>query len=278
MSKKRIFPFGYRMQDGKIEIDLQEAELVRQIFQGYSSGKTMPELAASAEGTGISYREGTAKWNKNMVFRILEDQRYLGQEGYPAVIDQEIFDAAAARHREKGRKSSILLPREIRDKLCCPQCGRTLCRACLNQGKVTWRCSDCGWESSWIGDREILRQVTANLNRILTQPELVLIQKEEENHFSLKAMRLTYEINRKLGDPRSDPGQLLGLIQACAQEKYNSCKSGTGHWANDRLSSLLAQHQPSEAFNPALFREIVSKVLITPQAMVSLQLINQVII
>ena len=80
MSKKRVFPFGYQMREGQIMVNPQEAELVLEIFEQYRQGKTTPELAASAMLQGIPYREGTAEWNKNMVFQMWGVRRYMGSK------------------------------------------------------------------------------------------------------------------------------------------------------------------------------------------------------
>ena len=70
-------PFGYRMTLGEITILPEEAELVRFIFQGYSTGATLGELTKALCRQEIPYYEGRS-WNKNMVSRILEDSRYIG--------------------------------------------------------------------------------------------------------------------------------------------------------------------------------------------------------
>ena len=162
MSKKRIFPFGYQMRDGQILVNPQEARLVREIFEQYRLGKTTPELAASAMLQGVPYREGTATWNKNMVCRILDDARYTGTEEYPPIVEQALYDAVCAR-RSGGRKKEVILPKEIREKIACPKCGRTLCRTACRNGKITWGCPDCGWESGWLEDSQVLQQITAIL-------------------------------------------------------------------------------------------------------------------
>ena len=132
MSKKRIFPFGYQMREGQIMVNPQEAELVLEIFEQYRQGKTTPELAASAMLQGIPYREGTAEWNKNMVCRILDDSRYMGSEEYPPIVEQELYQAVRIR-RAAGRKKEAVLPKEVREKIVCPRCGRTLCRTACRQ-------------------------------------------------------------------------------------------------------------------------------------------------
>lgn len=73
---------------GEITILPEEAELVRFIFQCYSTGATLGELTKALCRQEIHYYAGRT-WNKNMVSRILEDGRYIGEKGYPALIEPE---------------------------------------------------------------------------------------------------------------------------------------------------------------------------------------------
>ena len=95
-------PFGYRMTLGEITIQPEEAELVRFIFQGYSTGATLGELTKALCRQEIPYYEGRT-WNKNMVSRILEDSRYIGEKGYPALIEPEQLRAAAEKRTARAR-------------------------------------------------------------------------------------------------------------------------------------------------------------------------------
>ena len=95
-------PFGYRMTLGEITILPEEAELVRFIFQGYSTGATLGELTKALCRQEIPYYEGRT-WNKNMVSRILEDSRYIGEKGYPALIEPEHLRAAAEKRTARAR-------------------------------------------------------------------------------------------------------------------------------------------------------------------------------
>ena len=94
-------PFGYRMTLGEITIQPEEAELVRFIFQGYSTGATLGELTKALCRQEIPYYEGRT-WNKNMVSRILEDSRYIGEKGYPALIEPEQLRTAAEKRTARA--------------------------------------------------------------------------------------------------------------------------------------------------------------------------------
>ena len=110
-------PFGYRMTLGEITIQPEEAELVRFIFQGYSTGATLGELTKTLCRQKIPYYEGRT-WNKNMVSRILEDERYIGEKGYPALIEPEQLRAAAEKRTARARPPQKTPAQKALRRLC----------------------------------------------------------------------------------------------------------------------------------------------------------------
>ena len=107
-------PFGYRMEMGEIVLHSQEAEVVEYIFLQYIAGATYNTLVAELRNQLIPYDEGKA-WNKNMVARILEDTRYTGQSGYPAIIQQEMLERALEKRSAKqAPNQKTNAPPEIR--------------------------------------------------------------------------------------------------------------------------------------------------------------------
>lgn len=77
-------PYGYKIVDGKAEIDEEQAGVVRALFEGYISGLA---LKVAAEQAGLNIYHGSAG-------RMLRNTHYLGDEYYPAIIDRALFDKA----------------------------------------------------------------------------------------------------------------------------------------------------------------------------------------
>lgn len=71
-------PFGYRLVDGILQIDEQEAEIVRYIFDSYLNGRSKDEIAADLIGMGISTRDKKDRWQYTSVDYILKNERYIG--------------------------------------------------------------------------------------------------------------------------------------------------------------------------------------------------------
>lgn len=128
MDKKRRFPFGYHMIDGQIDLDAAEALVVRFIYQKYSEGISVPKLMERLPVLNVPYREGS-NWNKNMICRILDNATYLGNNEYPQIIEESLFEQVSSRRSiiQNGKLNSSL--KSVREKICCIKCGQKLARS-----------------------------------------------------------------------------------------------------------------------------------------------------
>lgn len=101
MAGNRKLPFGYRMGRGEITENPVEADAVREIFQRYLAGASYAALVGHLRDAGPAY-DGDKPWNKNMVARILENTKYTGNSGFPAVIPAEAFERAQTQRKERA--------------------------------------------------------------------------------------------------------------------------------------------------------------------------------
>lgn len=99
MLKNRSIPFGYCMVNGKYALNAPEAEAVRKIFAEYIGGKSLKTIAAEMQ---IPYNTGKAVWNKNMVCRVIENTKYIGEDGFPKIISDKDFIRAAEIKAERN--------------------------------------------------------------------------------------------------------------------------------------------------------------------------------
>lgn len=118
MGRNRKQPFGYGMEKGKVVIHTGESTWVKHLYREYIAGVPMRGLAEYMQGTGVSYEEGK-KWNINMIARILSDERYIGADGYPVIITEDMLQAAA----EKREKKAPAVQRTEAQKVLRRKCG-----------------------------------------------------------------------------------------------------------------------------------------------------------
>ena len=84
-------PRGYKIENGKVVIDTEEEALVKRIFELYLSGMSLDRIS---EETGLGLTHGP-------ISRILANEKYLGDDFYPAIISRELFDEVAKVRKER---------------------------------------------------------------------------------------------------------------------------------------------------------------------------------
>ena len=85
-------PFGYIIVDGKAVVDEATAEQVRNVYLNYLSGLSLVDAAKRA---GLNMRHCGVK-------NMLQNKHYLGDDFYPQIIDNEIFNAAKMELSERS--------------------------------------------------------------------------------------------------------------------------------------------------------------------------------
>lgn len=98
----RKLPYGYRMEMGETCINEEEATYVKQIFSDYLDGASFKSIAEELTGHSITF-DGEKPWNKNMVARLLSDERYTGKAGFPEIIPIEVLDKAVAKRQAQKK-------------------------------------------------------------------------------------------------------------------------------------------------------------------------------
>jgi len=111
MLKNRSIPFGYCMVNGKYALNASEADAVRKIFADYIGGKSLRIIATEME---IPYNVGKNKWNINMVCRVLENIKYLGNDKFPRIISNEDYENVARIKSERNTYRKPAPQEEIR--------------------------------------------------------------------------------------------------------------------------------------------------------------------
>ena len=101
MIKNRSIPFGYCVINGKYALNVHESKAVQKIFSDYIGGKSLKTIAAEMQ---IPYNANKTTWNKNMVSRVLENKKYIGENGYPQIVTVEEFEQAAQIRTERSEE------------------------------------------------------------------------------------------------------------------------------------------------------------------------------
>ena len=127
-------PFGYRSENKKIYIDESQAEIVREIFEEYINGKTVPEIVADLTDRGIYYNG--KPFSCNTMYKMMKAKRYAGiyyykdklyENIFPAIISKDTFSRIQTlmAANQLGKRSTEV-EYILREKLVCGYCGKSM--------------------------------------------------------------------------------------------------------------------------------------------------------
>ena len=267
---KRKLPFGYHIRDGQIKIKENEAQAVRMIFDCYTAGMSYSRLTDKLNGQGIPYVPGK-HWNKNMVARILQDERYLGGSAYPQIITPKSFQYARAA---KPDTSSTTGCTEIKDIRILARCG--LCHGPMRrERKDRWQCPKCMDSPAGIKDSHLILRVNRLLRRLRERPDAITASPAvPSDNEAVQCVRESFI--QELDKPEFDESAATAKAIALAAARFNALSSGD--YETMRLQYILKNSKPQDGLDTGLLRQIASAILIYPNGAVSLELKNSQII
>ena len=273
--KNVTIPFGYSMKDGQIIIDTTEKVVVNRIYSDYLAGSSPDRIATALNSAGIAYRNAR-HWNKNTVYRVLDDARYRGTNEYPPILCAETWSAAAAKRKKNSCPYMDAEFLVIRKKMACSECERKLTRNWKRNKGIWWECPTCGIHTGTIEDAAIFYQVAAKLDTICQNHDLIQCPRQNEP-IVLECVRLEREFKRTVSDPTAKPTELDDLAKIVTQMKYRSIDPQGYTFATEQIKLALAPFQPGRYTSKereALFKQIVSHVLLDKNGAVQLKLKN----
>ena len=227
MGSNRKRPFGYKMELGEIAPQPQEAETVRSIYLQYLAGVSFKQLAEQLQTEDVPYDEDKS-WNKNMVARILEDDRYIGEKEFPALIPTEQFHAAQERRKEM-----------------CPEYKQTPAQKELRKL--------CG---GTVPD-SVARKVLKILNQMVDDPQIIKIETSGVPTTE-DIRRLQQELDTLLQTPPVDEDTARQKVLEVASLKLASVK--TEEYESHRLRGVFETHPKMDALDAALLKQSLRKI------------------
>lgn len=264
MKKNRYIPFGYTMRNGKLVIEQNEANVIRNIYEDYVNGSTLKEIAERLTRAGVPYSEKMTDWGKARVARIIENTKYLGDSEYDKIVDDDLFNEAVSA--KKARQISLpgnLNPEiaAVKSRVRCLECGYPMSRRSnkRNKTKVIWICSnpECG-KKVGIGDADLLEGIMRLMSRILHNESLLDPAKEDGKNGGFRS-RLQEDLESEIAEGITDEEKVARLIDAIAAESYSRLDPESEH-AAEELKRRIRRVEIRDGFNPGLFSELVQSV------------------
>lgn len=271
------------MQKGEIIAEPTESQVVKNIFKLYLGGKSMSEIARQMSISQVSYNGITFDWNKNMVKRILENEKYLGKDGYPVLIDNETFNHANARKKSKATSVNEISEelKIIRSLTYCKECGHRLSRIGGNTQTDKWDCRniECSRFNYRLTDNMIKDILLHILNAVIANPDLLDTDSEISAYTTnIKVKCQQNEINRLMDNPEIDSEKVKTEILRLAELKYDCCTYNDSPQKTEYLKELISGREQLNMLDIDLLKSCVSRILIGHFYTVEIEFINGVTI
>ena len=130
--------YGYKVENKKVVIDTERAEIVRYIFEQYSLGVYVKDIIDTLTAKGVLNRG--KPFARNTVYNILKNEKYSGiyhykdqefDKIYPQIVPMEIFERVRAKmNANKYGSRSVEVVYLLRHKLRCGYCGQPISAEC----------------------------------------------------------------------------------------------------------------------------------------------------
>ena len=245
MGTNRKQPFGYKIENGRVVIESTEAYWVLHLYRRYGLGETIRELTELMNHTGVHYDSGKP-WNKSMVARILADSRYIGERGYPQIMEPEVFWGIVEK---KQKKAPAVQKTEVQ---------RMLRRKC--DRKIT---------------PDIEHEVLYLLNRLAADPELIKTPNAPPAQ-SERLKILKTELEELLARLPVDEERTREKLQEIAVAMYEAVDPR--EYETYRMKRLFQKEQSRAELDAQLIAATISAVPVDGNGNVKLKLKNEQVI
>ena len=279
MARNRVIPFGYCMKNGERTTNPKEVYAVSTIFREYLNGSSLLQIAKLMESEKIRYTEDSDRWNKNMVKRIIENEKYLGTDKYPQIIDEDIFKRANEKRVQKATTLNLVCDdlQGIRKVTYCLECGEKLFRKTNGKGREYWNCGnpDCFKYEYRLTDQMIIGAVLTVLNTAIANPSLLEYGGEISVYSpTVDVIRQQNEINRMTDSAQIDFDRVKAEIFRLAELKYDCCTYNDSPQKTAEIKALLENHEQLNTLDIGLFKSCVNRILISHFCTIEVELIN----
>ena len=243
--ENRKLPFGYELHDGAIRTNISESGCVLWIFLTYLEGASLSEIAKELNIRGTARYNKTANWNKNMIDRILQDQRYCGDTLYPEIISSKIFQNVQ-RQRETRSHAKLQSPAQRMIRI-------------LGGGRVS---------------KTVEAGVLSTMNYLIQNPDAIQCPEPAVPDY-IQRFRAQRELDMVIDQQPVDEDRAADLIKRIAEAEYDLIDNN--EYETERLRRLFRSADPMDELSADLLQKTVAEISVEIKA-IQLTLKNHQII
>lgn len=272
--KNRTVPYGYRYENGIIVLHPQESKIVKRICKAYLDGQSLLAIATWLNEEQIEYMPEVIGWNKARLKRIIEDERYLGKEPYPVILDEETHTAMQKikeqRNTQKNidRKTDIF---QIAVPVKCPICGGRMLRRHDSRYKVQqrWLCENDECKTLIkIADSDLIKAINSILAGIT--PERIQAIGTSESEPSVAVRRVNNEIARLFDTTEMDKESLRKKLLEGISKRYEDIVNTP--YATRKIQAELVGDNSTEGVQR--INKTISEIILYTDLTVGIILLN----
>ncbi|EPR08093.1 recombinase family protein [Ruminiclostridium papyrosolvens] len=299
-------PFGYtRGNNGLPVIDEEKGVYIKKIFEMASEGISESGIISWLNQESVKTATNKSKWGRGVIYSILENKKYAGDEIFPAIVSNETLEKLNKIKREKYiryKKNSIANCTEQRanyslsGKVICEVCGGTFtrknrktktaifhlwrCRNYIKGGKVY--CRSIEIEESELEQKfiEVLNQLKKNFDTYAKDMsnsfKPAINEKITELDKELQIMLDDFQkAQRNQGDVLEAKEKIHELLKNRTKEIWKASAIDDFEYLNEKLKKELMTYEKKQLeFDGQLFRRVVKQVTFTKQNTLLFQFIN----
>ena len=290
---QRHMPFGYKMVNGIVTVESEKAELVRKMFDAYIAGVSLIQMAKDLSKQGISNANGKPFWNHGSIGKILSNRKYAGDDFYPAIVTEEMFNTVKTCREKKNAElnrntnyyaNGFASTYPFSGRLICGKCGSTFQRYTEHHNKnkkCNWKCKRYIVEnrvcckSGVVDDQQLENAFVKIMNRVLAKPEAIELRPAV--HIapqSAELKKLTLQITNKLDESSPKPSELTELLFKRAAEQYKLSAIDDFDYQTKKLKTIFQTLEPLTQFNEDLFKATIKRITVEPNGRLRFELVN----
>ena len=275
--KKRNMLFGYKVENGQKVIEEKESKIVVEIYTRYLKCETVLAIANDLTKRRIEYVPSRYEWNKPRVLRVVKDERYIGADKFPPLIDKSVFYAAQSLNSQKRTIKEDFLDKDvhrIRVPIKCSVCGSIMKRKCdcRKKNPEKWYCNnkDCR-KIIAIKDDALIKCLIGIMNTLIEKNDDIEYIPQETGD-NTKLILLENEIENLYVNPRGNEENIRNKLNSYFAELYTSVDKNVAKTM--RIKNTLENTSLQTKFSPELLSSIAEAINLYPDGNVAIILIN----
>lgn len=291
---QRHMPLGYKMRDGIIQVNEEQVELVIRAFEAYASGTSMLQIAKMFMKQGVPNANGKASWSHTSIGKILSNQKYRGDEFYPAIITEVLFDDTQNQRKTQYKQlnknrnyfaNAISSKYPFSGKLICGECGELMKRYTehhSNNKKHNWKCKNyivdnrVSCRSGIIDDRQLQRTAIEAINKIILDSELLKLKRVIEQGIpqNYKCGQMSRQVSEALNKPEINIENVRRLIFEKAAFLYQNVEVDDYEYQTSKIQKILEGKSILTEFEEDIFNAVIKSIIVYADGRLRIEFMN----